>query len=281
MAGWTKLMHSILHSTIWREPDHVRLVWITMLAMSDKDGIVEASVPGLADAARVGIEDCCNAIERLKSPDKWSRSTEHEGRRIEEVEGGWLLLNHGKYRGLIVAEKKKAYNRVRQQEWRARHKSVTKDNAVTPRNAHQIPDPDPDPKSDPDPKAVKKSTSLRKEPKGPAKSTKTWEAYSLAYELRYGTAPVRNAKQNSLCCQLVDRLGADVAPAVAQHYLSSQNAYYATRGHALGILLADAEKVHMEWKTGTQITQAEARERDRLAKDGAEWQAIIDKRGKK
>ena len=53
MSGYTKLHSNIIHSTIWRAPNHVRLVWITMLALCDRDGVVEASVPGLADAARV------------------------------------------------------------------------------------------------------------------------------------------------------------------------------------------------------------------------------------
>ena len=53
MAGYTKLFNSILMSTIWREDDKTRIVWITLLAMADKNGIAETSIPSLADAARV------------------------------------------------------------------------------------------------------------------------------------------------------------------------------------------------------------------------------------
>ena len=38
------------------------------------------------------------ALATLSSPDEFSRSTEHEGRRIVAVDGGWQILNYLKYR---------------------------------------------------------------------------------------------------------------------------------------------------------------------------------------
>jgi hypothetical protein len=95
---FTKLFSSITESTIWVEDHQTRIVWITMLAMSDAYGRVWGSIPGLANRARVSVDECVNALEKFKSPDKYSRSKEHEGKRIEEIEGGWRLLNHAKYR---------------------------------------------------------------------------------------------------------------------------------------------------------------------------------------
>lgn len=37
---------------------------------------------------------------KFLSPDKWSRTTDNEGRRIEPIDGGWRLLNHAKYRAI-------------------------------------------------------------------------------------------------------------------------------------------------------------------------------------
>src|SRR3990167_6601368 len=126
MAGYTKLFNSILASTIWRAQDKTRLVWITMLAMADKDGVVEGSIPGLADFARVGIQDCEAALAELSGPDKYSRSGEHEGRRIEEIPGvGWHLLNHGKYREKMSEDERREYNRTKQAEFRERKKMST------------------------------------------------------------------------------------------------------------------------------------------------------------
>lgn len=114
---FTKLFSSITASTIWAEPDHTRLVWITMLAMADQHGRVWASIPGLANMARVTLERCEEAIEALKGPDKYSRTKTFEGRRIEEIEGGWRLLNHAKYRAIrdeeSIKESKRRYINTR------------------------------------------------------------------------------------------------------------------------------------------------------------------------
>lgn len=124
VQGYTKLFQSILASTIWREPNETRIVWITMLAMADKRGVVEASVPGLADMARVSLACCKRALKALQTPDRYSRTREHDGRRIEPVDGGWLLLNHGKYRAKLNADDRREYLKVKQRESRARRLST-------------------------------------------------------------------------------------------------------------------------------------------------------------
>lgn len=120
MAGYTKLFSSILTSTIWQEPKETKVLWITMLAMANKDGVVEGSVPGLAHVSGLTIDETVAALKRLLEKDFWSRSKEHEGRRIEEIDGGWRLLNHDKYRALMSAEERKEYNRRKQAEGRAK-----------------------------------------------------------------------------------------------------------------------------------------------------------------
>lgn len=140
MSGYTKLFSSIVTSTVWREPDHVRLVWITMLALSDRFGVVEASIPGLADMARVSMKDCQAALKILSEPDEFSRSKECEGRRIHETDGGWQLINHGKYRSKLSADERRVYNAFKQQESRARKKAasmtVNDESAESSESAH-------------------------------------------------------------------------------------------------------------------------------------------------
>lgn len=125
MAGYTKLFSSILDSTIWRESDKTRILWITMLAMAGKDGVVESSVPGLADRARLTREDTDEALAALKAPDADSRTKAHEGRRIEDVEGGWLILNHAFYRAKLSIEERRDYQR----RWQANHRQKKKTKA--------------------------------------------------------------------------------------------------------------------------------------------------------
>ena len=118
MAGYTKLFSSIIASTIWRAGDKTRLVWITMLAMADQFGVVEASVPGLSDMARVTVDECREALDELQQPDPDSRSSDQEGRRIEAVDGGWRLINHGKYRDKMSRDERREYQRLYQRNYR-------------------------------------------------------------------------------------------------------------------------------------------------------------------
>ncbi len=115
---YTKLFEQILESTVWCEPDSTRVVWITMLAMSDKSGEVLASVPGLAKRAMVPVEDVRSALTCFLSPDPDSRTKDYEGRRIAEIDGGWQLLNHEKYRDLLDSEAEKE----RKRKWWEQHR---------------------------------------------------------------------------------------------------------------------------------------------------------------
>lgn len=123
---FTKLFASITESTVWCEPDRTRICWITMLAMADHRGRVWASTPGLANRARIPVEDARIAIQTFLEPDDDSRSKENEGRRIEEIDGGWRLINHEKYRALrdeeSIKEAKRRYINAR----RAKEKEDSK-----------------------------------------------------------------------------------------------------------------------------------------------------------
>lgn len=136
MTGYTKLFGTIVASTIWREKNETRIVWITMLAMANKSGIVEASVPGLADMARVSLADCQEALKALSSPDEFSRTKDYDGRRIEEVDGGWAVLNHAKYRHKMSADERREYNAAIQRRYRAgkTHSVSTESANVSNRN---------------------------------------------------------------------------------------------------------------------------------------------------
>jgi hypothetical protein len=138
MSGYTKLFSSIVGSTIWSEDDHTRLVWITMLALANWHGEVEASVPGLAKLASVPLESVEQALRKLSQPDPYSRTKDHDGRRIEEIDGGWLILNHAKYRERASREDKREQGRVRQARFKQRRSAnaqVTQGSAhVTPNN---------------------------------------------------------------------------------------------------------------------------------------------------
>jgi hypothetical protein len=98
MDSYSKLYSDIVTSSIWSEDDKTRIVWITILALRDVTGYVPAALPGLANAARVSIAECEAAVAKLEAPDQYSRTPDYDGRRIKKVEGGWIVLNHQKFR---------------------------------------------------------------------------------------------------------------------------------------------------------------------------------------
>ncbi len=133
MDTYCKLYSSIITSTIWCEDHATRIVWISMLALKDRDGFVAGSVPGFAAVARVSIEEMRAAVAKLSSPDPDSNCQDFEGRRIERVDGGWLILNHEKYRDKPDAERRKEQMREASRRYRERASSkkiMTDDDAV-------------------------------------------------------------------------------------------------------------------------------------------------------
>jgi hypothetical protein len=132
MAGFTKVFSRILDSTIWREDDKTRILWITMLALADRDGNVFMTIPGLADRARITLAECEKGLHRFQQPDEYSWSKEAQGRRITTIDGGWFLINHAKYRALMSTEDRREKVRKNVAAWRERQKlqsvTVTKSN---------------------------------------------------------------------------------------------------------------------------------------------------------
>ena len=113
---------------MWSESPATRIVWVTMLAMKDSYQEVHAALPGLARAANVPVEDTELAIKKFLSPDIYSRTKDHEGRRIEEIPGGWRILNGEYYRKLMSIEERREYKRIKEAERRARLRGRSVDN---------------------------------------------------------------------------------------------------------------------------------------------------------
>ncbi|OQW32890.1 MAG: hypothetical protein A4E19_05935 [Nitrospira sp. SG-bin1] len=103
-----------------------------------------------------------------------------------------------------------------------------------------------DPVSEPKERiAGDEGTSLRRL----AKSAATWEGYRKGYYKRYGIDPVRDARMNVDLCRLVDCLGSEEAPAVAEFYVSLEKPLYLQAGHPTTLLLRDYQVLRTQWKT--------------------------------
>ena len=113
---YNKLFTKILDSSVWLESTTTRIVWLTFIASMDEDGFATfAAVGNLANRARVTVAQCEVAIKVLESPDPESADPDHQGRRIERVPGGWVVLNAPKYRDLItrIVARERTKERVR------------------------------------------------------------------------------------------------------------------------------------------------------------------------
>jgi hypothetical protein len=134
-GGFVKIYGKILDSSVWSESHATRIVWITMLAMADANGFVEASVGGLARRAQVLRDECEAALKVLQSPDPDDKSGVEEGRRIKPCPRGWLITNHGHYRDLRTNKQVKTAERVRRFRERVTRNAVTLGNALKPPEA--------------------------------------------------------------------------------------------------------------------------------------------------
>ncbi len=130
--GFVKIYGSILGSSVWGESLATRIVWITMLAMSDRNGLVQASCDGVARYANISEKSANEAISVLSSPDSRSKSKKFEGRRIKKVEGGYQILNYKRYRKLQTRKQKADAERQRRHRVTKRDVTVTSHNVTPP-----------------------------------------------------------------------------------------------------------------------------------------------------
>lgn len=118
---YSKLFASILDSSVWLEPMPTRIVWLTLLAAKDQDGFARfASIENLARRAIVTEADAQRAVDSLEAPDPRSSNPEHEGRRIERVPGGWVVLNAKLYDDLVRRDDERRATRERVRRHRAK-----------------------------------------------------------------------------------------------------------------------------------------------------------------
>jgi len=97
-GGYAKLSSSITTSSVWCEDDRTFRLWIAMLATADARGHVDGSIPGMARLLGCTISEAEGCLERLQAPDPYSRTSDHEGRRIVPEPGGWFVVNYQLYR---------------------------------------------------------------------------------------------------------------------------------------------------------------------------------------
>lgn len=129
MNTWTPLFSKIVDSSIWSEEDHVVKVFMTLLALKDADHVVRYNAYALGRKCwpldPVNSEKrALEALEVLASPDtKRIEPQPFEGRRIQKVEDGWLVLNGPVYSDLMKGVNRRNYQADWQRKYRAKKKT--------------------------------------------------------------------------------------------------------------------------------------------------------------
>jgi hypothetical protein len=101
MSGYVPVFDSVFQGTLCgRWPDTG--VWLCLLALADKHGHIDITVPYIAAVTGIPAEVLTDCISRFTSPDPNSRTKDEEGRRLVLLdatrEWGWKVVNHAKYR---------------------------------------------------------------------------------------------------------------------------------------------------------------------------------------
>lgn len=125
MNRYSPLWSQVVDSSLWREPDCVVKVFLTMIAKKDLDDVVRGTAFNISCWACKTEAETLEALKVLSSPDtKRIEPQPFDGRRIEKVEGGWLVLNGAHYRQMMGLATRREYKRKKQQEYRDRMKST-------------------------------------------------------------------------------------------------------------------------------------------------------------
>jgi hypothetical protein len=111
--GFTKLDEDFFDSSLVAEGPVATAVFVLLLAKARADGIARVAATVVGGRLGLTAEQTTAAFDVLAAPDPHSRSLEHEGRRIERVDGGWLILNYKKRREMGLREAVREYDRER------------------------------------------------------------------------------------------------------------------------------------------------------------------------
>jgi hypothetical protein len=192
---YSKLYSRITQSSLMEEPVYVRYVFMMLLAVSDKHGVVIGTDVALARQVNISLSEFQEAINRLMAPDPNSNSKEEGGRRVllNDGERGYFLVNYEKYAGLQNETIRREYMR----DYIANYRAKGRDKGRPPHT--------PPPNSDTDTDTEGKTGKTGKQ--------KSLPVASVGFERFWEVYPRKEAKVKAVeswkkheCEPLVDRI---------------------------------------------------------------------------
>lgn len=128
--SFAPIFTSMLDSSIWGEPYHVRILWTAMLALQDSDHVVRFNAYQLSRRANITEKEALDGLKVLSSPDQRRQEKQpFDGRRIEKRDDGWFILNGQRFEEQMRLVSRRAYNARKQREYR-NNKRAFQDNAL-------------------------------------------------------------------------------------------------------------------------------------------------------
>lgn len=126
---YAKVFSKIMDSSIAADW-YLRHVFMDLLVLSDRDGVVDMTVDAIRRRTNAPDETMLReALRRLERPDDQSRTEDDDGRRIELIDDhrdwGWRIINYAKYRTLKTSDELRAATAERVRRHRAKKRSVT------------------------------------------------------------------------------------------------------------------------------------------------------------
>lgn len=127
-----KIFDSIYDGTLaedWR----ALITFQQFIILSDADGMVDMTPQSISRRTGIPIEHIKAGIEILEKEDKFSRTPDEKGKRLELIDDhrpwGWHIVNHEKYKNMRDADTIRAQTRERVRRHREKKRSVTQGNA--------------------------------------------------------------------------------------------------------------------------------------------------------
>lgn len=122
---YAKIFDQIFDSSI-ADDYELRHFFMDLLVLSDQNGMVDKTPHAISARTRVPLEKVMSYLKRLEEPDKYSRTPDNEGRRIQRLdehrEWGWVVLSYARFRDL-------ATHRQRNEEMKEKIKRLKDRNA--------------------------------------------------------------------------------------------------------------------------------------------------------
>lgn len=127
-----KIFDSIYDGTLaedWR----ALITFQQFIVLCDADGMVDMTPQSISRRTGIPIEHIKAGIEILEKEDKYSRTPNESGKRIELIDDhrpwGWHIVNHEKYKNMRDADAIRAQTRERVRRHREKKRAVTDGNA--------------------------------------------------------------------------------------------------------------------------------------------------------